>query len=220
MIDRELEKAVLSAFEDALNRSGATHGGAPANLSNGIRMNGLASEIDRAINVSRTANTPAASTESSTRAEGRTGRSLAAAVLKTGLGAAPLAHLVARLFGGGDPEPPPPLTKYAFPAPIRIARANRSPVDGHLSFAEFDYGQDGAQRAFNQERAHAADPVLRVISADQKSAENGAARPPQITVNVQAMDSKSFLDHSDEIARAVREAMLNMHSLNDVISEL
>jgi len=41
-----------------------------------------------------------------------------------------------------------------------------------------------------------------------------------VTVQVQAMDSRSFLDHSAEIARAVREAMLNMHSLNDVVSEL
>jgi len=34
------------------------------------------------------------------------------------------------------------------------------------------------------------------------------------------MDSKSFLDHSDEIAQAVREAMLGSHSLNDVIADL
>jgi hypothetical protein len=34
------------------------------------------------------------------------------------------------------------------------------------------------------------------------------------------MDSQSFLDHSQEIARAVREAMLNTSSLNDVVSEL
>jgi hypothetical protein len=34
------------------------------------------------------------------------------------------------------------------------------------------------------------------------------------------MDSRSFMDHSDEIARAVREALLNAHSLGDVVSEL
>jgi hypothetical protein len=39
-------------------------------------------------------------------------------------------------------------------------------------------------------------------------------------VQVQAMDSRSFMDHSDEIARAVREALLNAHSLGDVMSEL
>ncbi len=43
---------------------------------------------------------------------------------------------------------------------------------------------------------------------------------PQITVQVQAMDSRSFLDHSEEIARAVRQAMLNSNGINDVITEL
>jgi hypothetical protein len=39
-------------------------------------------------------------------------------------------------------------------------------------------------------------------------------------VQVQAIDSQSFLDHSDEIARAVRQAMLNMNSINDVVTDL
>jgi len=41
-----------------------------------------------------------------------------------------------------------------------------------------------------------------------------------ITVQVQAMDSRSFLDHSDDIARAVREAILSAHALGDVVNEL
>jgi hypothetical protein len=47
-----------------------------------------------------------------------------------------------------------------------------------------------------------------------------AAVSPQITVQVQALDSRSFLDHSEEIARAVRHAVLNSHALGDVVSEL
>lgn len=43
---------------------------------------------------------------------------------------------------------------------------------------------------------------------------------PAITIQVQAMDSQSFLDHSQEIAMAVRQAMLNSHSLNDVVNDL
>lgn len=43
---------------------------------------------------------------------------------------------------------------------------------------------------------------------------------PNITVQVQAMDSRSFLDRSDEIARAVRQAMLESHAINDVVAEL
>jgi hypothetical protein len=44
--------------------------------------------------------------------------------------------------------------------------------------------------------------------------------PASITVQVNTMDSRSFMDNSDQIARAVREAMLNSHSLNDVIGEM
>ena len=43
---------------------------------------------------------------------------------------------------------------------------------------------------------------------------------PQITVNVQAMDARSFLDRSSDIALAVRDAMLNLNSINDVVNEL
>lgn len=42
----------------------------------------------------------------------------------------------------------------------------------------------------------------------------------QITVQVQAMDSQSFLDHSNDIAMAVRQAMLQSSVLSDVIREI
>ena len=45
------------------------------------------------------------------------------------------------------------------------------------------------------------------------------AAPAQITVQVQAMDSRSFLDHSADIAMAVRQAMLESSVLNDVVRE-
>ena len=47
---------------------------------------------------------------------------------------------------------------------------------------------------------------------------SGAA--PQITVNVQAMDARSFMDRSNDIALAVRDAMLNLNAINDVVNEL
>jgi hypothetical protein len=43
---------------------------------------------------------------------------------------------------------------------------------------------------------------------------------PQISIQVNALDSRSFMDHSYEIAQAVRQAMLDSHSLNDVVSDL
>lgn len=41
-----------------------------------------------------------------------------------------------------------------------------------------------------------------------------------VTIQVQALDSRSILDHSNEIAEAVKEALLNSHSLNDVVTEI
>ena len=52
------------------------------------------------------------------------------------------------------------------------------------------------------------------------SASASPASSTQVTVNVTAMDSQSFLDHSDDIANAVREAMLNMHPINGVVASL
>jgi hypothetical protein len=53
--------------------------------------------------------------------------------------------------------------------------------------------------------------------------QSGQARPQnqnsnqQVTIQVNAMDSQSFLDHSDDIANAVKAAILNSSSLNDVL---
>ena len=57
-------------------------------------------------------------------------------------------------------------------------------------------------------------------SSPYSSAGSGQGSSGQITVQVQAMDSQSFLDHSDDIAQAVRQAMLQSSVLNDVIREV
>jgi hypothetical protein len=54
----------------------------------------------------------------------------------------------------------------------------------------------------------------------RSSGSSGSNTGQQVTVQVQAMDSQSFLDHSDDIAQAVKQAMLNMNSINDVITSL
>jgi hypothetical protein len=50
----------------------------------------------------------------------------------------------------------------------------------------------------------------------------GSSPAPTTTVNVTvtAMDSQSFMDHSHEIASAVRSAMLDNHPINAVVSTL
>jgi hypothetical protein len=52
------------------------------------------------------------------------------------------------------------------------------------------------------------------------SAGSAGSSGSAVHVHVQAMDTQSFLNRSNDIARAVKTAMLNSHSLNDVVSEL
>jgi hypothetical protein len=118
-------------------------------------------------------------------------------VFKNALGMVPLVRGLMSLFGGGGgTEAPAPLVKYAMPAAIQFRAA-----DTAAGIGAGDYDQMGMPRAYS------------------KPAQAGTSAP-QVTVNVQAMDARSFLDHSGEIAQAVREAMLNLSPLNDVVNEL
>jgi hypothetical protein len=60
------------------------------------------------------------------------------------------------------------------------------------------------------------------VAANRNAAgsTNAAPASTQVTVNVSAMDSQSFMDRSSDIASAVREAMLNLHPINDVVASL
>lgn len=60
-------------------------------------------------------------------------------------------------------------------------------------------------------------------AANQSTATQGngaGAGSTAVTVQVNAIDSQSFLDHQDDIAEAVRQAMLQSHPINDVIAQL
>jgi hypothetical protein len=57
-------------------------------------------------------------------------------------------------------------------------------------------------------------------SGGTQTTSNTSSTTAHVTVNVNAMDSQSFLDRSTDIANAVREAMLNMHPINNVIANL
>jgi hypothetical protein len=114
-----------------------------------------------------------------------------------GLSLMPLVSAVVGLFTRDKTETPAPLTTYALPEAVQFTGAAPQRAGGQILAA--DYGQDGQPRALPATAPFYATPV---------------------TVQVQAMDSRSFLDHSDEIAAAVREAILNGHTLSDVVSEL
>jgi hypothetical protein len=118
--------------------------------------------------------------------------SAAANALESGLELAPLISGLVSLFGGSDgATTPPALSTYTAPESVQFEG------DVYRSGNVTDWGGSGGT-------------------------QSGAPLPTnqQITVQVNALDSQSFLDHSQDIANAVRQAMLNSNSLNDVVNDL
>ena len=115
----------------------------------------------------------------------------ASEVLGGGLSLLPLVSLFSGLFGGGQRQEPAPLTQFALPPTLDMETTT--------SNQSVSWGENGLPRT---------------------AGGTASSAPSQVTVQVQAMDSQSFLDHSEEIAQAVRQAMLNMSSINDVVNSL
>jgi len=87
-----------------------------------------------------------------------------------------------------------PRAPFVLPASIALEAG----IGPSASPTALDYGQDGTPRTM---------PTL------------GQPVTSSVVVNVQAMDSRSFLDRRDDIASAVREALLNSHPLGDYLAE-
>jgi hypothetical protein len=121
------------------------------------------------------------------------------------------------LFEGGGTAAPT-LEKYAMPE-----RQYFEGADTGSDVSDADYDQMGMPRTYSS-AAPAGTGTQTSGTASPGSTSSGSAASgggaAQITVNVQAMDSQSFLDHSNEIAQAVRAAMLNSSSINDVVNNL
>jgi hypothetical protein len=132
---------------------------------------------------------------SSTSGETGTGRgkalSSAAGVLAN---LNPIVAGLMKLFGGGSDDQAQTMTKIERPAALRYQGAISE--RGGWSVSEMDYTADGRPRMVER-----------------------TAQTP-VVVQVQAMDSRSFLDHRDEIASAVRQALLESHGLGDVVREV
>lgn len=103
----------------------------------------------------------------------------------------PIVNGLMRLFGGGPSSPQPVFLPYVAPAQLQLQTTIRD-----------------------------AAPSLNGSSVPAQTAEGRSMPAPTVEIHVNAMDSKSILDHSDEIAHAVRQALLNSHSLGDVIAGL
>jgi hypothetical protein len=122
--------------------------------------------------------------------------------LGLGTGLSPLisgvANLFSGIFGGGGQQSVP--SAFLMPPAVNV-NAGINEAAPTQPFA-VDYAAGGQPRQATS------------------GASNSGSGAAQITVQVQAMDSQSFLDHSDDIAQAVRQAMLQSSVLNDVIREV
>jgi hypothetical protein len=164
-------------------------------------VSSLATEINRLVEATRAAAAvnvapPKMSQVVSSGSESSTGETiLRTAAMMTGVG--PMVTGLIKLFGSSEPEPLPALEKFEAPSSVSVEAG----LSSSREFGGIRYGQGG----------------LADITGGSQSATSQA---PTIQVNIQAMDSQSFLDRQEDIARAVREAMLHSNSLNDVVLEL
>jgi hypothetical protein len=124
--------------------------------------------------------------------------STASSILGGGLGfLSPIFTGIMSLFGlGGSSSAPAPLPFYTPPPGVQMSDTLRSATPS-------------------------AAPVNSAAGGNTSSGGSAAqAAAPQVTVNVSAMDSQSFMDRSNDIANAVRQAMLDLHPINDVVANL
>lgn len=142
-------------------------------------------------------NTQALNTNTQTRASsGSTLASAAGNIAGEMFGGSILAPIISglvSLFGSGVSSRPV-YTPFTMPAPVQIQTTLSSTPP--------------AAAATSGQTAAASMPAATFASF------------PNVQVQVNAIDSRSFLDHSDAIADAVRRALLSAHSLGDVIASL
>jgi hypothetical protein len=143
-------------------------------------------------------NTQALSQNTATKGSGSSVGSTVGSIASSlfGGGLSPiLSGLIGLFSGGGSSQTTTVLPRFQLPAPVQY-QAGLSGASGGSGVQPVDQGQGG------QVRTQSANPA------------------PQINIQVNALDSQSFLDHSDEIAQAVKAAMLSSSSLNDIIADL
>ncbi|MBI5280517.1 MAG: hypothetical protein HY858_02455 [Candidatus Solibacter usitatus] len=106
----------------------------------------------------------------------------------------PIAGGIAGLFSRGGEAPEPVLTPYVRPPRQQY---------------EAGFGERSAQ-------------AVRMADRDERgvSREVSERAARQVVVQVQAMDSRSFLDHTGEIAEAVRRALLESEGLTATLGDL
>lgn len=119
----------------------------------------------------------------------------------------PIISGIIGLFGGHN-NAPTALTPFVLPSSVRLDAAI-GPKD---QFLPASHGGNGLPKLNGVAAVTQSNASAQPTSAQQINAQQINVAPP--------LDSRFFLDHSDQIALAVKDAMLHSSSLNDVITDL
>lgn len=202
--------AITSGLKETVHAASSTNSSTVATVDPGDILTGIRQPV----------NTPPAETSSgSSSSIANNLLSVGSEVLGSGLGLVPLISGLLGIFGGG-PAAQPKLQKYEMPEHLSFTGA-----DLGNGIDEGDYDQFGIPRLYDMAPMSTGNTTTAGSGSASGVAANGgsgsgASLPTQINVTVQAMDSQSFLDHSNDIAQAVRQAMLSLNSINDVVNDL
>jgi hypothetical protein len=195
MTDRETEsRRKLEALAERLAVSAVEAG-----YASGLRLADVAaapavrSESGAGKAETQTAKAPGAAVETASNATSESVKSLTGK-LGSLANLNPIVAGLMKLFGRGSTEETTTLAKIERPAAMSYQGGVAERTGWGMG--EIDYSASGMPRAVER---YASTPVV---------------------VQVQAIDSRSFLDHRDEIASAVKQALLESHGLGDVMREV
>jgi hypothetical protein len=132
-------------------------------------------------------------------------------LLSKAFGFAPLIRGLFSLFHRDDTNETPLPIRFSLPAPFRTEAAFAA---DSFTF-NIDRGMGDRIRPLR-----GLDRPVPPVTPSNTGSPPMSTPVNNITVQVNAIDSRSFLDHSEDIARAVRDAMLHSHALNDVVNDL
>jgi hypothetical protein len=104
----------------------------------------------------------------------------------------PILRGIFRLFGGEDETESVLLEKFQFPEAVQTDVAAAADVGGVSTLRRNSFGQSTP----------------------------GNPAPPSIQISIQALDARSILDRGDDIAEALKQAMLSNHDINNQVNEL
>jgi hypothetical protein len=127
---------------------------------------------------------------------------------------------------GSSSKTLPPLQRFTLPDPQQVVAALPSSPKLLPVQTTMRSGSSSTTTAASQTRAVSPQTAVgRGSSTGLSSSTSGpagqlATSGHQVHVHVSALDTQSFMDRSNDIAKAVKNAMLQSSSLNDVISEI